>query len=306
LFSTHESLNDSDTDSGRDLYLRTRGVTSLVSVGSAVGNGGPDAFYKGESRDGAAVFLETDESLSGSDTDSFQDVYVASDRAYAFPVGASPMRLPMIPAFQPCANGGANAMHKAPFSAASCSPPVPASGLVAVGPKSLSFARFRVLGTGQCAPFNPSACYPDFTLTISATDVRSGSASGPDYDTSDPNGADLTFTATFPGAASGDGLQLTDRYNRPQSDAAAAYDKSATTSSLRFPVSVNCTATADTTVGSTCSAQTTANTLAPGAAVAGNRALWELGQIQMLDQGADGVPGNGDDSVFAVEGVFVP
>jgi hypothetical protein len=59
-------------------------------------------------------------------------------------------------------------------------------------------------------------------------------------------------------------------------------------------------------VGSSCSVQTTVNTLVPGAAIEGKRAIWELGQFSVLDSGADGVPGNPDDRAFEVQGLFVP
>ena len=69
---------------------------------------------------------------------------------------------------------------------------------------------------------------------------------------------------------------------------------------------INCTVTADPTVGSGCSVQTTFNTLVPGAAASGNRAIWEIGQLQIFDRGADDAPGSADDRLFAVQGVFIP
>ena len=72
-------------------------------------------------------------------------------------------------------------------------------------------------------------------------------------------------------------------------------------------VIVPCAATGDATVGSTCSITTTANTLAPGAAVEGQRAIWETGQVRVSDGGADGNPATADgEGLFLVQGVFVP
>src|SRR2546422_208988 len=82
----------------------------------------------------------------------------------------------------------------------------PPSDLVAVGRSSLSFTRMRVLGQGECAPNPPTACYPDVVLFVSATDVRAGSPTGPDYETSNPSGWDLTATATLPDAGQGNGI----------------------------------------------------------------------------------------------------
>jgi hypothetical protein len=75
---------------------------------------------------------------------------------------------------------------------------------------------------------------------------------------------------------------------------------------LKFPVPISCSTTSDPSTGSVCGAQTTANTLVPGSVVAGSRAIWQLGQLQVMDQGPDGVPGSPDDNVFEVQGVFAP
>ena len=64
---------------------------------------------------------------------------------------------------------------------------------------------------------------------------------------------------------------------------------------------------ADTTVGSTCSIATTANTISPGAVVEAKRAIWETGQVRVFDGGADGNPGTSDgDGLFLVQGIFIP
>jgi hypothetical protein len=231
-------------------------------------------------------------------------VAVVSAEPYPRPVGASPMRIPFVPAFTSCNSGQANASHAGPLTGPSCSPPVPSSSLVAVGSKSLSFVRLRVLGQAECAPFDPGACYPDVVVTGSATDIRSGTPTGADYNPSDTNGQDLILSATYPGAASGEGVQITDLANRHDSD--TEFNQPGTVVPLPFPVPINCTATADPTVGSGCSVQTTFNSLVPGAAATGNRAVWEIGQLQIFDRGADDAPGSADDRLFAVQGVFIP
>ena len=68
-----------------------------------------------------------------------------------------------------------------------------------------------------------------------------------------------------------------------------------------------CTATGDTTVGSTCSVNTTADAvLVPGAVKEGRRSIWQLGQVQVFDGGSDGVVSTNPNTLFAVQGVFVP
>jgi hypothetical protein len=70
---------------------------------------------------------------------------------------------------------------------------------------------------------------------------------------------------------------------------------------------VTCTTTASTSIGSDCSSVTTANALMPGLVTNGNRAIWELGQVQVYDGGADGNSGTtGDNTLFMNQGLFVP
>ena len=74
-----------------------------------------------------------------------------------------------------------------------------------------------------------------------------------------------------------------------------------------LPLTVDMPCTPDFDVGgSTCSADTTMNALTPGSVLEGARSIWELGQVQVFDGGADGdvsTPGNG---LLATQGVFVP
>jgi len=49
------------------------------------------------------------------------------------------------------------------------------------------------------------------------------------------------------------------------------------------------------------------NALAPGAVAAGQRAVWEIGQVKVYDGGPDGAAGTqGDNTIFMDEGLFVP
>ena len=54
-----------------------------------------------------------------------------------------------------------------------------------------------------------------------------------------------------------------------------------------------------------CGAATTANAVAPGLVVGGNRALWQLGQVEVYDGGSDSDGDTlADNTLFAVQGVF--
>jgi len=76
IFSTEEQLTDGDTDSAQDLYERSAGTTSLLSVPAAGGDF--DASFAGASADGTKIFFVTDEQLTPSDTDLGSDVYLRS------------------------------------------------------------------------------------------------------------------------------------------------------------------------------------------------------------------------------------
>jgi L-gulono-1,4-lactone dehydrogenase len=69
---------------------------------------------------------------------------------------------------------------------------------------------------------------------------------------------------------------------------------------------VSCSPTSSTGVGADCSIATTANALIPDAVQTGNRAIWQLGQVQVTDGGEDGVASSTtDNSLFMKQGVFV-
>jgi hypothetical protein len=80
----------------------------------------------------------------------------------------------------------------------------------------------------------------------------------------------------------------------------------ATVSDLSFPVIVPCATTADPAVGGTCGLNTTFDAVLPGAIKEGNRSIWQLGQVQVFDGGADGQPATSPNTLFARQGVFVP
>jgi hypothetical protein len=65
-------------------------------------------------------------------------------------------------------------------------------------------------------------------------------------------------------------------------------------------------ATSDEFIGATCAIATSADSLVPGFAAEGARAVMKVGDVTVFDGGADGdaeTPGN---TTFAWQGVFVP
>ncbi len=76
-----------------------------------------------------------------------------------------------------------------------------------------------------------------------------------------------------------------------------------------FPLAFNvpCVPTAPTIDKSLCDITTTLDTVIPGAAPEGTRAIWAMDQVKVYDGGPDGdADTNADNSLFAVQGVFVP
>ncbi len=70
----------------------------------------------------------------------------------------------------------------------------------------------------------------------------------------------------------------------------------ATVTDMPLDIPVQCAATPGAT-GATCSASTTVDALIPGAVAEGRRAIWALGQVELLGP---------DERPFMRQGVFVP
>ena len=75
FFQTAEVLEPGDTDAQSDVYQRSAGSTTLISVGPSGGNGGIAVAYEGSSAGGGRVFFSTTESLVAGDTDTRRDIY---------------------------------------------------------------------------------------------------------------------------------------------------------------------------------------------------------------------------------------
>src|SRR5439155_13420943 len=79
-----------------------------------------------------------------------------------------------------------------------------------------------------------------------------------------------------------------------------------TTQDIDFPITVGCAATTDPTVGSTCAVSSTADAAVPGSVTAGNRTIWQLGQVQVFDGGSSGTAEASDATVFEVQWLLAP
>jgi len=110
-------------------------------------------------------------------------------------------------------------------------------------------------------------------------------ADGPDYS------GELQGTAT---------IRISDHYNGP------GLNEAATVQDIPFPVNATCANVASTSIGGTCNANTSANAAVPGAVKDTQRAVIEINQLQVNDGGADGQVATADNTLFEVQGIFIP
>jgi hypothetical protein len=213
---------------------------------------------------------------------------------YPRPKGATPMRVALVPAYAQCTSP--NAIHGPALEHPSCKPPVPASPYVTIGTPDANGAVANSTGSVKLSTkINAPPTPNDVLINASITDVRCGvgvsscgtanAADGPDY-----NGQ---LEANY-------ALRLTDRQSGDGGGVPA------TVTDTSFPTTLTCSATASTTIGSTCAVSTSANALLPGMVISGSRAVWQLGQVQVYDAGADGVVSTAGNGLFATQGVLVP
>jgi Tol biopolymer transport system component len=310
-----EATNLSPDDPGAgtvDYYVRDLGAATTTLESRASGSAGAKAngtvFEGGLSADGTlAVFASTATNLHPADTGTTYDVYVRdlagavtylesrASASYARPKGATPVRAPLVPALAACTSP--NRTHGPPLAFGSCNPPAGESAHLTVGtpdangaaPNSEGVVRYAVIA-GTPGPPSDS----DVAITASISDVRcegapstcgaANGAAGPDYT------GELRVEAS---------RRMTDRLNGSGSEPGTVADDV-----LAF--AIPCAATASIAVGATCSASTSANALVPGMVVDGKRAIWQLGQVRVLDGGPDGSAETAPNTPFAVQGLFVP
>jgi hypothetical protein len=278
FFSSAGAFVPQDTDTNRDVYEWSTGsaTTTLVSGGAV------DAFYKGASADGKRVIYETAGAHRPSDTDAPRvDVYkaeVASTVGHPRPAGATPLRVSLVPAYQPCT--APNREHGPPLAFGSCAPPAPRSTNLAMGVGDIS----RSLGHVRLAVL------PGVPGGTDDTDVRIQFRLSNVMRTSDLS----QYTGELRASAE---VRLTDREGVG----------SQSTHEFPFEFDVPCVITDPANNKSLCELTTTLDAVRPGAAAEGTRAIWALDQMKVHDGGPDeDADTTSDNSLFAVQGIFVP
>ena len=302
FFDTREPMTTGDTDASVDVYERFGGTTTLLSTGPAGGNGAFTAFLfsNGLSDDGTRAFFDTRESLMASDTDTSFDIYVADVAGYPRPKGASPARFSLVPAYSPCA--APNRTHGPPLAFGSCNPPASISTQATVGSPDALGGAANFVGFVRYAAIVGAPGLPedsDVKITSSLSDVRCRPAGASCGSANAAGPADYTgeVRATVE-------LRMTDRWNAV---APGGGTDGGTGESVSLARSFPCAPTASTTTGSSCTLSTTANAIVPGLVKDTKRAIWQMDQVQVYDGGPDGdADTTGGDTLFAVQGIFVP
>lgn len=227
---------------------------------------------------------------------------------HARPAGATPVRVPIVPAFEPCT--APNRTHGPALAFPSCNPPVQTSSYLTVGtPDSGGAGANSIASLKLKVQSGP----PDFLMTLNATDIRCRPAGPPSYCSAANASGGPDYSGEISIQAS---LRITDHWNsRVQPPAPTdPYDQPGTGLDTGWvpPPIASCASTASTSIGGTCSVSTSGNAIAPtfSPTVGGKRFLMEVGQLQVFDGGPDGVAffggPAGSDTLFGVQGVFIP
>jgi hypothetical protein len=206
--------------------------------------------------------------------------------AYVRPRGATPFVTSLVPAYDACTTP--NRTHGPALAHPSCNPPSQASDNVTVGTPDANGQPANSVGSFRYAvlPGDPATTpdESDVAFAFKLADVRTAGTFA-DY------AGELQSRVT---------IRMTDRRN------ATTGNGSGTVEDLNLPATVLCATTPDTTVGSSCNLATTLDAITPGLVRESVRSIWQLGQVEVLDGGADGdvdTPGN---EVFARQGIFIP
>jgi len=218
------------------------------------------------------------------------------------PKAATPFYASTVPSYQPCTSP--NRTHAAPLAYQSCNPPVMTSTAVTIGSPDANAAPANSVGFVLLKVTNGTGTNDaDVQIQANITDIRcqagttacggtTNSADGPDYSGS------LKEDASF---------NITDHNNASGCPGACGpFTEAATGTLASFPVVIPCSTNTDVTIGSTCSVTTTANSISAGSVVEGKRAIMEISQMQVFDGGSDGNVATNPNTLFEVQGIFIP
>jgi hypothetical protein len=222
-------------------------------------------------------------------------IFLRVRNGYARPRGASPAVVRLVPAFTKCASS--NATHGAPLASPSCSPPTESSAFLTsnapdrdppfnTASNATAYVQMRAYCIDGQAPECPlPGEQEDVKIDSTIADVRCRGTSGGCALAGGTYGGKLLLSTT---------LRITDRGNGP------AYTDPGTVMDVPLEVDVQCSA-------GECTISTSADAVMPGMVQERRRTIWQLGEIQVLDGGADGdADTTGDNTLFLEQGLFAP
>jgi hypothetical protein len=223
-------------------------------------------------------------------------VPAVAEGTHARPKGATPVRASLVPAYEPCT--APDRTHGTPLAFPSCSGPQQTSDYLTVGSPDANGFAAKSVGTFKFFAFagNPGPP-PDnkvFPL-VDITDVRCmGVSAGCPVAGEDYSGSMEARVA----------IRNTDHYN-----GVGGGGNDAATGDFMLTFEIVCVATADPTVGGTCSRHIgyiDEIIGAPGIEDT-RRTSWEFERLQLWDGGADGDGKTAaDNTLLAVQGIFIP
>lgn len=233
--------------------------------------------------DGSDEQFELDGTGYCIDNPDWQPLPDNTPSTHVRPVGATPFRVPLVPAAQQCT--APNRTHGPPLAFPSCNPPQPGSPHLTVGvgdgspalSKSEGFMRMDVI-VGTPGPPDNSDVSIRFRLT---------------------NVMNVSGLSDYTGELQ---ARMVQRLTSRNGSGVAA-----TTVDMPFDFVVPCAATGDATLGGLCSLQTTMDAVQPGLAAEAGRTVFALDALRVYDGGADAdADTQGDNSLLATQGVFTP
>jgi hypothetical protein len=233
-------------------------------------------------------------------------VATAANATHPRPKGATPLRASLVPAYNACT--APNRTHGTPLAFPSCNPPVQTSTSLTIGSPDANGAAANSVGFIKIGVVAGAAGPPedsDVNITANITDVRCKAGVAACGAANAADGAD--YTGEVQGNAT---IRITDHWNAV---APGGGPDAATVIDIPFPVNAPCTATASTAIGSTCAVVTTANAVVGGPGPWADptvkdtkRANIEISQLQIFDGGTDGVVATAPNTLFEVQGIFIP
>jgi hypothetical protein len=275
--------------------IRSPGSGGSFGTISTLSSAGQDGFEPqvaagpNVDNDGAVVWTRSDGTNLRVQSSRRKDVV-----GFPRPKGATPTRLALVPAYTQCT--APNRTHGPALAFPSCAPPVMRSGVLTMGSPDSNGPAANLVGSVRYIVVNGNpatdANEADVKLVVSITDVRNN-----------PSLTDYVGKVLVTSD-----LQITDQNN------AAETPEPGTVQSFKYEFPADCVATGSTSVGGTCSLNTTANAITPNLVVENKRTIWELGEVTVKDAGPNGTGyascpptcGDGDETTFLRQGVFVP